>query len=127
MRQSLIVCTLILSASVLLAAQQQADRPCRQCRQEAGQLSEKMKSNNFTMKSAVELAETECRGEALSAFTEWTDDKQPFFAVYCVGVGRITMIEYDHTGKMVTKEPAIDIPSIHDEKSHRPPPPRPGG
>ena len=128
MRRTIVVCTLVLSCSVLIAAQKQKARPCKKCQDEAAQLVEKMKAANITLKSAVEAAEARCKGDAVAADVEWSEDRQqPFFAVYCSPKsGGLQVVEINHEGKPVGMEAAINLPAIHDEEAHKPPPPKPG-
>ena len=127
MKRTIVVCTLVLSASMLLAAQrQQGPQPCKKCKQEAVELIQKMKTGNVSMKSAIEKAEADARCIAVTAFVEWGEGQQPLFAIYCANDAGIKIVELDHTGKVLNKEPAVDLPSIHDEEAHKPAPFRGG-
>jgi hypothetical protein len=129
MKRTVVVCTLVLSCSVLFAAQaQKKGKPCKKCKDEAKLLVEKMKSANITLKSAIEAGESRCKGDAVLAEVSWSDDgQQPFFAIYCAGKeGSLHVVEVTHEGKPTGMDPATDLPSIHDEETHKPEPPKPG-
>ena len=128
MKRTIVLCTLMLSGSVLFAVQRNKPTPCKKCKEEAAQLVEKMKSANITLKSAIEAAEQRTRGDAVTALVEWSDDgQQPLFAVYCsTKDGGLHVVEINHEGAPGKMDPALDLPSIHDEEAHKPPPPRPG-
>jgi hypothetical protein len=129
MKRTMIVCTLVLSCSVLLAAQtQKKEKPCKKCGEEAALLAEKMKSANLNLKSAIEKGEDRCKGDAVLAEVSFSDDgQQPLFVIYCATKdGRLLMVEVNHEGKPGGLDPAIELPSIHDPEAHKPAPPKPG-
>lgn len=130
MKRTIIVCTLVLSCSVLVAAQAQKkkEKPCKKCAEEAVQLVEKMKSANITLKAALEAGEERCKGDVVLAEVSWSDDgQQPAFSIYCsMKDGRLLVVDINHEGKPGGMDPAMELPSIHDPEAHKPAPPKPG-
>jgi len=129
MKRTIVTCTLVLSCSVLVAAQaQKKEKPCKKCAEEAVQLVEKMKSANLTLKSAIEAGEDRCKGDAVLAEMSWSDDgQQPVFSIYCsLKEGKLMVVDISHEGKPGRMEPVIELPSIHDPEAHKPAPPKPG-
>lgn len=91
---------------------------CAACGKEAGDLAQKMESNQVSLTKAIQVAEDRIKGKAVTAFTEPDGDSYKF-AVYVAKDGKVLVMEVSATGEPQRPDEAEDVPGIHDEATHK--------
>lgn len=99
---------------------------CAACAKEAGELVQKMESNQISLTKAIQVAEERTKGKAITAFTEPDGDSFKF-AIYVAKEGKVQVMGVGPTGDPMRPEEAPDVPGLHDEELHKVEKKRPKG